>query len=72
MEERQFVISGKTRKAKKKELSLLKYSVKMFWYWEDVDRVYGGGFDNDEQCYKHLEKQKKKIERLEKELSERI
>jgi hypothetical protein len=38
-----YLISGKLRKQKKKELAALKFYVKTFWYFEDIDRVYGGG-----------------------------
>jgi len=49
-----FVISGKERRTVKKELSDLKQFVKMFWYFEDIDRVYGGGME-DEDCKKMRE-----------------
>ena len=48
-----FKIHGKERKIKKKILSKLKYFVKMFWYYENIDRVYGGGLSNEE-CTKIL------------------
>ena len=71
MNEPQFVISGKERRALKKELGQLKRSVKMFWYWEDVDRVYGGGM-TDEEANAYLTKTKKEITLLENRLSKRL
>ena len=51
MIEKKFLISGKERRAKKKEVAELKRYVKMFWFYEDVDRVYGCGL-KDETCHK--------------------
>lgn len=41
----QYQISGKERKLMRKELSWLKYYRKMFWFYEDIHRVYGEGHD---------------------------
>lgn len=67
MEQRQFMISGLDRRAKKKELAQLKQYVKMFWYYEDIDRVYGGGH-SDEDCVKLINKANKLILKLEQQL----
>lgn len=48
MNEPIFKISGIKRRLLKKELSLLKHSVKMFHFYNDVDTVYGGGIDEKE------------------------
>jgi hypothetical protein len=64
-----YKISGQERRNKKKELAKIKYSVKMFWYWEDVDRVYGGGLEKDE-AEEALNSYKKQIEKIELELKE--
>lgn len=66
----EFVISGLKRRELKKKLSLLKYSYNMFWHFEDIDRVYGGGSDNFE-CEQILEKIKLEIIELEKIVSEK-
>jgi hypothetical protein len=71
MNEPQFVIFGKKRRALKKELGKLKRSVKTFWYWEDIDRVYGGGM-TDEDANIYLTKTKKEITVLENKLSKRL
>ena len=65
----EFVIRGLERRQLKKKLSLLKSSYKMFWHYEDVDRVYGGGSD-DFECEQILEKMKLEIIELEEKLSE--
>lgn len=66
-----FKIHGKERKIKKKILSKLKYFVKMFWYYEDLNRVYGGGLSNEE-CTKILKEKELEINELERILSEKI
>ena len=66
----EFVISGLKRRELKKKLSLLKYSYNMFWHFEDIDRVYGGGSDNFE-CEQILEKIKFEIVELERIVSEK-
>ena len=42
-----FIISGKPRREAKKKLAGIKSFIKNFWYFEDIDRVYGGGMDDD-------------------------
>ena len=66
----EFVISGLKRRELKKKLSLLKYSYNMFWHFEDIYRLYGGGSDNFE-CEQILEKIKLEIIELEKIVSEK-
>ena len=66
-----FKIHGKERKIKKKILSKLKYFVKMFWYYEDINRVYGGGLP-DEECIRILKEKELEINELERILSEKI
>jgi hypothetical protein len=65
----EFKISGKKRRVLKKELSGLKFSLKHFWYFEDLDRAMGGGLD-DATCQKVILDLENKISILEKELSE--
>ena len=69
MNESPFRISGQLRREKKKELSSLKSYVKMFWHWEDIDRVYGGGLE-DSLCQLRIAEAQKEIEVLESELAE--
>ena len=64
-----FLISGDLRRQKKKELSHLKSYVKNFWHHEDIERIYGGGLD-DQTCQKLISEAKKEIKQLELELSE--
>ena len=63
-----YLISGELRRQKKKELSHLKSYVKNFWHHEDVERVYGGGLD-DQTCHKLISEAEKEIKELELELS---
>ena len=63
-----YKISGQERRLEKKRLSQLKYFVKMFWFNENIDRVYGGGME-EENCLKLLQEKQKEIDELEKELS---
>jgi hypothetical protein len=64
-----FKLSGKLRKEKKKELHSLKFSLKNFWFFEDIDRVMGGGMD-DSSCQKIISKLESQILKLENELKE--
>lgn len=64
-----YKVSGKERRELKKELSLLKYHVRMFWFYEDIDRVYGCGRD-DEWCLDHLNKTNGKIISMQNALNE--
>lgn len=59
------------RKQEKMRLSHLKSYVKNFWHCEDVFSVMGGGLSDDE-AKTSLEKTKKEIEILEKQLSVRL
>jgi hypothetical protein len=69
MNESPFRISGQERREKKKKLSSLKSYVKMFWHWEDIDRVYGSGLEDDE-CNEMLARAEEEIRILESELAE--
>ena len=71
MNEPQFVISGIKRKQEKKKLHELKRFVKMFWFYEDIDRVYGGGLP-DEKCHALLAEKQKEIEAMEERLNLRV
>ena len=62
-------IHGLERRKLKKELSDWRLFVKMFWNYEDIDRVYGGG-NSDEECEKILDKTNARIKELEQILSE--
>ena len=41
----EFKISGIKSRVFKKELAGLKFSLKHFWYFEDLDRAMDGGLD---------------------------
>ena len=69
MNESTFRISGQARREKKKELSSLKSYVKNFWHWEDIERVYGGGSEDDD-CNERIAKAEEEIRILELELAE--
>lgn len=64
----EFKISGRLRREKKKELSVLKHSLKYFWFYEDIDRVMGCGLD-DVSCNVIISDLESKISLLEEELS---
>lgn len=66
-----YKINGKERRELKKKLSEMKYSHKMFWFFEDCDRVYGGGM-SDEDCEKYLLNKQKEINKLETLLAEKL
>lgn len=69
----QYEIYGVERRKLKKELSLLKGSVKDFWYFHqlyaDMASFYGGNFMSNEQAQIIYNKKLKEIEELEKRLS---
>ncbi len=65
----QFKISGLERREKKKELAQLKFSLKNFWFIEDIDRVMGGGVD-DKTCQKIIDNLERQILELEGLLNE--
>jgi len=71
MNEPIYLISGKERRIVKKELSNLKQFVKMFWFYEDIDRVYGGGM-KDENCQKILDQKNIEIKVLEDKLQVKL
>ena len=64
-----YAISGQERRNKKKELSQLKSLIRNFWHYEDIDRVYGGGLE-DQICDQIIKDTEEKIRIIELELSE--
>mgnify|MGYP000005492712 CR=1 FL=1 len=64
-----YAISGQERRTKKKELSQLKSLIRNFWHYEDIDRVYGGGLE-DQICDQIIKDTEEKIRIIELELSE--
>lgn len=64
-----YAISGQERRIKKKELSQLKSLIRNFWHYEDIDRVYGGGLE-DQICDQIIKDTEEKIRIIELELSE--
>ena len=68
---KQFVISGKIRKQKKKELAELKRFVSNFWLYNDMDSVYGGGM-RKEDADQLLAEKSKEAEQLENELNQTV
>ena len=71
MNEPIFVISGKERRKEKHRLAELKLFVKMFWFYEDIDRVYGSGME-DEDCQVVIDITNEQIKELEKQLAIKI
>jgi hypothetical protein len=69
MNDSKFLISGMERRELKRQLYMKQRFVKMFWHFEDVERVYGGGMDDDE-CEKMLTEKKKEIVELEDKLKQ--
>lgn len=66
-----YKIFGDARREKKKELASLKQYVKMFWHFNDIDKAYGGGIEDNEANIR-IEKAKKEIEKMELLLDEKI
>jgi hypothetical protein len=66
-----YVISGKERRQVKKRLGELKRFVKMYWFYNDIEEVYGGGLSKKESLILLAEKQTE-INELERELSKRL
>lgn len=64
-----YAISGQQRRIKKKELNELKSLIRNFWHYEDIDRVYGGGLE-DQICDQIIKDTEEKIRIIELELSE--
>ena len=52
-----YKVSGLERKWLKKDLAKLKYRDKMFWFYEDINDVYGCGLSTEE-----AQKRKKELE----------
>ena len=57
MNDPEFLIHGIERRKLKKKLSEMKYFLKMFNYYNDIDTVYGGGIDDEEKEKRLLEVQ---------------
>ena len=64
----EFLIHGIERRKLKKKLSEMKYFLKMFNYYNDIDIVYGGGSDEEEKEKRLLEVQKE-VNKIEFNLS---
>jgi len=71
MNEPQFVISGKKRRELKKKLNLNKRLLKMNRFYNDIDKVYGGGL-TEEQLTSSEKRLKKEITQWENLLSKRL
>ena len=76
MNQPQFKIFGERRRELKKELSLLKRSVRYFWHFYNEDKFmtqfYGGkeGYPmSDEEAQKRYDKKLEKIKSLEEKLT---
>jgi len=65
-----YLISGRERKKLKKHLSLLKYSLKMYWFIEDVSNVYGCG-EGEEEGNKRIDSMNEEIRLIELELNKK-
>jgi len=71
MNKPEYKIHGLYRRKLKKKLSKLKYFVKIFWFHQDLERVYGGGL-SDKECDMLLHETQKEIETIENKLNEKI
>lgn len=67
-----FLYSGKERRKIKHRLSELKSYVKMFWYYEQMDRDMGTSTLSDEQCLHLILCAKHSINEIENQLKEEI
>ena len=77
MNQPQFKIFGERRKELKKELSLLKQSVRYFWHFHNEDKFmtqfYGGQERypmSDDEAQKRYDKKLEKIKSLEEKLAQ--
>ncbi len=65
----QFKIHGEDRRSLKKKHSALKSSIRMFWFYDDIHTVYGGGISK-EQAEQRLSEMKIELLEMEKKLQE--
>ena len=66
-----FLISGDERRKLKKKLSLAKAYDRMFWFYQDVDSVYGGGL-SDEEALERKKELENEIECMQKQLKQQL
>ncbi len=66
-----YVINGKERRQVKKELGELKRFIKMYWFYDDIEVMYGGGLSKKDSLILLAEKQTQ-VNELERKLSERL
>ena len=66
-----YIISGKTRREMKKQLHLKRRQVRMSYYLNDIDEVYGGGISL-EDLEKYNQRLLLEIDMIEIFLNERI
>lgn len=64
-----YKIFGEERRKIKKELNKLKSQVKSFWYWYDLDEVYGSVRFDKTEANRLLDEMKQEIQRIEKSLA---
>jgi hypothetical protein len=61
MNDPEFLIHGIERRKLKKKLSEMKYFLKMFNYYNDIDIVYGGGIEEKEKRLLEVQNEVNKI-----------
>jgi len=66
-----YIINGKERRQVKKRLGELKRYIKMYWFYNDIEQVYGGGLSEKESLFILAEKQTE-INELEGNLSKTL
>lgn len=67
-----FFISGKERRQVKKRLAELKRFIKMYWYYQDLEEVYGGHVLSKKESLILLAEKQTEVNELEAKLSKRL
>jgi hypothetical protein len=66
-----YIIHGEERRKMKKEYHGMRRFLKMFWFYEDIDRVYGGGM-TDKEANNMLAEIEIKVKELEEKLNQKL
>ena len=64
-----FKISGKERRKLKKELSQLRTVIGKFWYYEDLEEVYGTGLEQPQERLNELKAEAESLSYFPKKFS---
>ena len=67
-----YKISGTERRQLKRRVARLKHHKKMFWFYEDINEVYGCSEMTKQEQERHLKEVQGEIDELEERLREEI